>query len=86
MWGERRVHSLNSLCDHQGIKLQILNWMRGGVVPSQLSQNPPLSPPPLPFPPTLRLSTGPTPERGRGDPAPPQGKFGDTPPAAVRAR
>lgn len=66
--------SPNSLSDHQGIKLQMLRGMRGGMVPSQIGQNPPVSPTPLLFPPTGTLPTspgpGPAPAKREGRPGP----------------
>lgn len=81
------THSLNSLQDHQGIRLQILNWMQGGSgpfpsrpepapLPTSLLSNPPpqASPPPL-----SHTRQG----RGRGAQAASQGKFCDPPPRAA---
>lgn len=74
------IDSLNSLCDHQGIKLQILNCAQGRSGPPLLLQHPPLSPPHLPFPTTPGFLLAPPPGRGRGGLGPAPKEIWRTPP------
>lgn len=79
----------NSLCNQQGIKLQILNCVQGRSSPPLLLQQPPLSLPHFPFPTTqgipLALPSG----RPMGSLGPTPREIWrplHTPPAAVTAR